>query len=104
MYLHPYWLEPTFLSHHSLFGIGAAFLLLSIIGAFGIWSLAWKGIALWYAARNGQKWWFIALLVINTLGVLEIVYIVWFRKAMPESTTLSLFSTPPAAAPAEKSE
>ncbi|HQI10846.1 MAG TPA: DUF5652 family protein, partial [bacterium] len=43
-----------------------------------LWALAWKGIALWKSARHNQKWWFIALLVINTLGLLEILYIFVF--------------------------
>lgn len=38
-----------------------------------------KGFALWLSARAGQKWWFIAFLVINTFGILEIVYLIWFR-------------------------
>jgi len=45
-----------------------------------IWSLIWKGIALWKAARIGSKPWFIALLIINTLGILEIVYIFFITK------------------------
>ena len=45
-----------------------------------LWVLVWKGIALWKAARHNQKWWFIALLVINTLGLLEILYIFVFSK------------------------
>ncbi len=45
-----------------------------------IWTLAVKGYALWHAARNGQKGWFIVLLIINTLGILEIVYLIWFRS------------------------
>ena len=45
-----------------------------------LWALAWKGIALWKSARHNQKWWFIALLVINTLGLLEILYIFIFSK------------------------
>mgnify|MGYP000984768441 CR=1 FL=1 len=45
-----------------------------------LWALVWKGIALWKAARHNQKWWFIALLVINTLGLLEILYIFIFSK------------------------
>jgi len=45
-----------------------------------IWSLIWKGIALWRAARNGDKIWYIVLLVINTLGLLEITYIFFFLK------------------------
>ena len=45
-----------------------------------LWTLVWKGIALWKAARHNQKWWFIPLLVINTLGLLEILYIFVFSK------------------------
>lgn len=45
-----------------------------------VWSLVWKGIALWKAARNQDKIWFIVLLVINTLGILEILYIFVFSK------------------------
>jgi hypothetical protein len=45
-----------------------------------IWSLVWKGFALWYAARNHQKAWYIVLLVLNTAGILEILYIAFFRK------------------------
>jgi len=44
-----------------------------------LWTITLKGFALWYAARGSQKWWFIALLVINTIGILEIVYLIWFR-------------------------
>ena len=45
-----------------------------------IWTMPWKGIALWKAARLKDKWWFIALLVINTLALLEILYIFFFSK------------------------
>ena len=40
-----------------------------------LWTLPWKGIALWKASRLGQKYWFIALLIVNTLAILEIIYI-----------------------------
>lgn len=53
---------------------------------FGLlaWVLAWKGLALWRAARLGHRGWFVALLVINTLGILEILYIYIFsRKPKP---------------------
>ena len=39
-----------------------------------------KGYSLWSAAKRDEKWWFIALLIINTLGILEIIYIVFFVK------------------------
>lgn len=40
-----------------------------------LWTLPWKGWALWLAARRGEKWWFIAILVLNTIAILEIIYI-----------------------------
>jgi len=44
------------------------------------WVLPWKGVALWRSARNGQKWWFIVLLVFNTLAILPIIYIFYFSE------------------------
>ena len=40
-----------------------------------LWTLPWKGYALWKAARLRDRWWFLALLVVNTAAVLEILYI-----------------------------
>ncbi len=45
-----------------------------------LWSLFWKGLALWRAGRGNQLYWFIALLVLNTAGILEIIYLVAFAK------------------------
>ncbi len=42
---------------------------------FAVWSLVWKGLALWHAARRGEPWWFVILLVVNTASILEIVYL-----------------------------
>ena len=44
------------------------------------WSLIWKGIALWQAGRNKQLAWFIVIFVLNTVGVLEIIYLIFFKK------------------------
>jgi len=44
------------------------------------WDLVWKGIALWKSARHNQRYWFIALIVINSIGILPIVYILFFQK------------------------
>jgi hypothetical protein len=46
-----------------------------VLAAVVVWSLTWKGIALWQAALRGEKWWFVAFMIINTLGLLEIFYI-----------------------------
>ena len=40
-----------------------------------LWILPWKGVALWKSARNGHKYWFIALLIVQTFAVLDIIYI-----------------------------
>lgn len=42
-----------------------------------LWGLAWKGLALWHAAKRNEKWWFIGMLVINTIGILEICYLLF---------------------------
>lgn len=44
------------------------------------WSITWKGLALWKAARNQDKVWYVVLLVVNTLGLLEILYVFYFGK------------------------
>ena len=46
-----------------------------------LWSLAWKGYSLWLSARAGSKVWFIVLLLVNTVGILDILYIYSFRKS-----------------------
>lgn len=45
-----------------------------------IWSLVWKGFALWKAAERSQKYWFIALLIVNSFGLLDIFYIFVIAK------------------------
>ena len=51
-----------------------------LIIILGLWTLPWTGIALWKSACRKEKWWFIILLVTNTLGLLEILYIFVFSK------------------------
>ncbi len=48
------------------------------------WTIPWKAVALWRAARKTQKWWFIAILVINSLAILPILYIFVFSKRKKE--------------------
>ncbi len=45
-----------------------------------IWSTIWKGLALWKASKNNSLKWFVVLLVVNTVGILEILYIYIFSK------------------------
>lgn len=39
-----------------------------------IWSMIWKGFALWRAARRHDTAWYIILLIVNTVGILDIIY------------------------------
>jgi UDP-N-acetylmuramyl pentapeptide phosphotransferase/UDP-N-acetylglucosamine-1-phosphate transferase len=48
---------------------------LVIFAVLLIWVMVWKGLALWHAARRGEKVWFVILLLVNTLGILEIIYL-----------------------------
>ena len=50
-----------------------------------IWEGVWKAIALWKAGRNRQLIWFIAMIVLNTVGILEIVYLLFFQ-AKPDKS------------------
>lgn len=45
-----------------------------------VWSLTWKGLALWRAAKANQRNWFVVLLVVNTVGLLEIFYLFLWDK------------------------
>jgi hypothetical protein len=46
----------------------------------GLWTLFWKGTALWHAARGNDSIWFIVLMVVNSVGILEIIYLLAVRK------------------------
>ena len=55
-----------------------------ILLAIALWDLVWKSLALWHAARKGAKVWFVILLVVNSIGILPIIYLF-----MSKSLTLS---------------
>lgn len=55
-------------------------LLWLVIPLVVVWSMAWKGIALWKAGRNDHLAWFIVLFIVNTLGILPIIYIFAFSR------------------------
>lgn len=39
------------------------------------WELFWKGWGLWRSARKGQAGWFVLILLLNTAGILPIIYL-----------------------------
>jgi methionyl-tRNA synthetase len=58
-----------------------------VIGLIVVWSLVWKLVALWKAATKKSLVWFIVLGVINTVGILEILYIFIFSKMSDSKIT-----------------
>ncbi len=45
-----------------------------------VWSIFWKGIALWRSAQNHQRNWFLVILIVSSMGIIEIVYLFKFSK------------------------
>lgn len=61
---------------------------------FLLWSITWKGLALWHAARRDDKPWFIILLVINTMGVLEIIYLLLVVRLFSDKGSTKSIASP----------
>lgn len=49
-----------------------------------IWTVIWQGLGLWRSARSGQRNWFIAMLIVNSAGILPIVFLLFFWKDRKE--------------------
>ncbi len=45
-----------------------------------LWDLIWRGIALWKAGRNNHLTWFVFLFIVNSIGILPIIYLIIHRK------------------------
>jgi len=59
----------------------------------GLWSAVWKAIALWKSARLDSKVWFVIMFILNTAGILEIIYI--FAVARPKEKGNPTIAKPP---------
>jgi len=58
---------------------------LILIAVTAVWEMIWKGIALWKCGRNNQLGWFIAILILNTVGILPIIYLLFFQAKTKKS-------------------
>lgn len=45
-----------------------------------LWTIPWKVYSVWLAVKNNHKKWFVVLLILNTVGILEIFYIFKIAK------------------------
>ncbi len=67
----------TILGEYLNISPGAALTLVMILS---VWTLVWKGLALWKASKKNSIPWFVIILILNTIGILEILYIFIFSK------------------------
>lgn len=51
-----------------------------LIAILAIWESVWKMVGLWRSARNNKLAWFICIAVINTIGILPMVYVLVIDK------------------------
>lgn len=72
----------TYSSSQMMSFVGGVLPLILLLAA---WSLVWKGLALWHAARKKEYGWFVVLLLVNTVGILEIIYLLGIRKMRLDS-------------------
>ncbi len=60
-----------------------------VFAFFVLFEVILKYISLWKSARNDQLAWFVVLCIFNTLGILPLVYLIWFSTKKVEGTTAS---------------
>ena len=72
-------------------GFDHNFGLFGLLIPFAIFDLILRGFALWRSAKKDQNVWFIALLVVNSMGILPLIYLILNRdqKETPKKTKKS---------------
>lgn len=77
------------------------FMVFPLVMVVAAWIVGIKGYALWHAARNEQKWWFIGLMLVNAVGIPELVYLLWFRT---DRRAMKAVAPAPVPAPSSKED
>ena len=57
-----------------------------------VWTLLWKCYSVWLASKNNHKKWFVALVVLNTVGILDMIYIFAYLKKKPSDVKRSFLN------------
>jgi uncharacterized membrane protein len=57
-----------------------------VLAFLAIWDLVWRGMALWRAGKRNQPVWFVALLVVSSVGLLPIIYSLITKEDLHEQT------------------
>lgn len=56
-------------------GQGQQVVIIAILAVLFLWDAVWKAIALWHSARRNQFAWFVIIAILNTAGILPIIYL-----------------------------
>ena len=68
--------------NYNPFGLGLGFStgMMLLFSLLIIWDLVWKLLAMWKASKKNSGVWFVVLAVVNTFGILPILYIYVFSE------------------------
>ncbi|HPS21448.1 MAG TPA: DUF5652 family protein [Candidatus Paceibacterota bacterium] len=70
-----------------------------------LWTIPWKLFGLWTAVKKNHKIWFVLMVVFNTVGILEIIYIFFIaKKKWPEVKNSFVRAITPKKAPKASKE
>ena len=53
---------------------------IAVISVITIWDSVWKLTAAYRAANNKHKYWFVFLLMVNSIGILPIIYFMKHKR------------------------
>lgn len=51
-----------------------------ILVILAVWSLPWKIYAVWLSCKHDNRKWFLALILLNTISILEMFYVFYILK------------------------
>jgi len=68
----------------------------ALFAVLAAWTLAWKGASLWHAAKDDSKPWFVALLLSNTVGLLDALYIFRVSRTRRKAVETAVLAAGPA--------
>jgi hypothetical protein len=60
-----------------------------LIIILAVFEIIMKGITLWKCGRNNQINWYIAILILNTAGILPVIYLMYYQKDQKHIEQLS---------------
>ena len=83
-------IPPMFGLGMGMFVFGAAVFFVLVVAVIIL-----KGYALWNAAKRNETAWFVILLIINTMGILELIYLIFIVKKWRKTEASKTETTTP---------